>query len=95
MALEGMFSRYLMTFCRRKIGAQVKMEEVLVNVEVSCKSGAQPTFQYTGRELCCQEINVSFTGIVRVSVHHIQSTPMALLTDLGLKKTKMFQLERN
>lgn len=45
MALEGMFSRYLMTFCRRKKGAQVKMEEVLVNLEVSCKSGAQPTFR--------------------------------------------------
>lgn len=45
MALVGMFSRYLMTFCRRKKGAQVKMEEALVNVEVSCKSGAQPTFR--------------------------------------------------
>lgn len=88
MALEGMFSRYLMTFCGRKKGAQVKMEEVLVNVEVSCKSGAQPTFQYVGRELCCQEINVSFAGILRVSVHHIQSASVASLSDLGLKKQK-------
>lgn len=88
MALEGMFSRYLMTFCGRKKGAQVKMEEVLVNVEVSCKSGAQPTFQYIGRELCCQEINVSFTGILRVSVHHIQSASVASLSDLSLKKQK-------
>lgn len=53
-----------------------------MNVEVSCKSGAQPTFQYIGRELCCQEINVFFSGILRVSVHHIQSASVAFLKDL-------------
>lgn len=64
------------------------MEEVLVNVEVSCKSGAQPTFPYIEREMCCQEISVYFIGIWTVSVHHIWSASVASLTDLSLKKKK-------
>lgn len=62
------------------------MEEVLVNIEVFCKSGAQPTFLCIESEIRCQEINVCFTGMLMVLAHHIQSASVALLTDLSLKK---------
>lgn len=42
----------------------------------------------------CQEVNVYFIGILRVSVHHIQSTSVASLTDLSLKETNFSLIKK-
>lgn len=58
-----------------------------MNVEVSCKSGAQLSLR-SCTEVRCQKINTYFIGILRVLVHHIQSASVASLTNLSLELKK-------